>query len=145
MPKQGRNYLASMGIYIFNRGILDTLLKDDHPDATDFGKEIIPDSINKSKVISYQYDGYWTDIGNIYSFFEANLALTLDIPPFNLYDNTNTVYSRSRLLPPAKISCTTLAKTVIAEGCIIHASRLESTVVGTRTRSGLGVTILSSY
>lgn len=145
MRGQGRNYLASMGIYIFNRGILDTLLKDDHPEATDFGKEIIPDSISKCKVISYQYEGYWTDIGNIYSFFEANLALTMDIPPFNLFDKNKTVYSRSRMLPPAKISGTTLEKTVIAEGCIIHASRIENTVVGIRTRIGLGSTVVSSY
>ncbi len=145
MRNQGKNYLASMGIYIFNRDVLDNLLKNEHPDATDFGKEIIPDSINKSKVISYQYDGYWTDIGNIYSFFEANLALTLDIPPFNLYDNNKTVYSRARMLPPAKISGTTLEKTVIAEGCIIHASRIETTVAGIRTRIGLGSTVVSSY
>ncbi|MFX7844768.1 hypothetical protein ABTK14_21200, partial [Acinetobacter baumannii] len=88
------------------------------------------------KVISYQYDGYWTDIGNIYSFFEANLALTQDIPPFNLFDHTKTVYSRSRMLPPAKISGTTLEKTLIAEGSIIHASRLEQCIVGIRSRIG---------
>jgi glucose-1-phosphate adenylyltransferase len=87
MKEQGRNYLASMGIYIFNKKVLFNLLESEKKDATDFGKEIIPDAINKYKVISYQYDGYWTDIGNIYSFFEANLALTLDIPPFNLFDN----------------------------------------------------------
>ena len=83
MKAQGRNYLASMGIYVFNRKLLFDLLEDEKKDATDFGKEIIPTSIEKYKVISYQYDGYWTDIGNIYSFFEANLALTLDLPPFN--------------------------------------------------------------
>ena len=78
-----RNYLASMGIYIFSKKVLFDLLGVEKKDATDFGKEIIPDAINKYKVISYQYGGYWTDIGNIYSFFEANLALTMDIPPFN--------------------------------------------------------------
>ena len=145
MKHQGRNYLASMGIYIFNRKLLFDLLETEHKTATDFGKEIIPDSINKYKVTSFQYDGYWTDIGNIYSFFVANIALTLDLPPFNLFDSNKVVYSRARMLPPAKISGTTLEKTIIAEGCIIHASRLESTVVGIRTRIGVGTTILNSY
>jgi glucose-1-phosphate adenylyltransferase len=145
MKQQGRIYLASMGIYIFNRKLLFGLLDEEKKDATDFGKEIIPTSINKYKVTSYQYDGYWTDIGNIYSFFEANLALTMDIPPFNLFDNRHLVYSRARMLPPAKISGTTLEKTIIAEGCIIHASRLENSVVGIRTRIGAGTTIVSCY
>ncbi len=145
MRKQGRIYLASMGIYIFNKSVLDNLLKDKHPNATDFGKEIIPNSIIESKVLSYQYEGYWTDIGNIYSFFEANIALTDDIPPFNLFDNSKTVYSRARMLPPAKISGTTLEKTVIAEGSIILASRIERSVVGIRARIGHGTTIVNSY
>ena len=82
-----------------------------YPDATDFGKEIIPSSISNHKVISYQYDGYWTDIGNIYSFFEANLALTDQMyPAFNLFNNAKPVFTRARMLPPAKISGTTLRK-----------------------------------
>ncbi|HVM90065.1 MAG TPA: glucose-1-phosphate adenylyltransferase [Puia sp.] len=145
MQRMGRNYLASMGIYIFNRQLLADLLQNEYVDATDFGKEIIPQSINKYKVVSYQYDGYWTDIGNIYSFFEANLGLTNDIPDFNLFDNNNAIYTRARMLPPAKISGTTLEKTVIAEGCIINASRIENSVIGIRTRIGSGTTIVSSY
>ncbi len=145
MKAQGRNYLASMGIYVFNRKLLFDLLEVEKKDATDFGKEIIPTSIEKYKVISYQYDGYWTDIGNIYSFFEANLALTLDLPPFNLFDNQKVVYSRARMLPPAKISGTTLEKTIIAEGSIINASRIENSVIGVRSRIGHGSTIVSCY
>ncbi len=145
MKTAGRDYLASMGIYIFSRKVLFDLLQDVHKDATDFGKEIIPHSIEKYKVISYQYDGYWTDIGNIHSFFEANLSLTHDIPPFNLFDNSRAVYTRARMLPPAKISGTTLEKTIIAEGCIINASRIENSVIGIRTRVGSGTTIVSSY
>ena len=145
MQAQGRNYLASMGIYIFNRKLLFDLLQDDFADATDFGKEIIPQSIENKKVVSYQYDGYWTDIGNIYSFFEANLGLTADLPDFNLFDNTNTIYTRARMLPPAKISGTTLEKTVIAEGTIINASRIENSVIGIRSRIGHGTTVNSSY
>jgi len=145
MKLQGRNYLASMGIYIFNRKLLFDLLQGEKSTATDFGKEIIPASIDLHKVISYQYDGYWTDIGNIYSFFEANLALTLEIPLFNLFDNKNIVFSRARMLPPAKISGTTLEQTIIAEGCIIHASRVENSVIGIRSRIGHGTTIVSTY
>ncbi|TAF51022.1 MAG: glucose-1-phosphate adenylyltransferase [Sphingobacteriia bacterium] len=145
MQKTGRHYLASMGIYIFNKQVLQSLLMDVHPAATDFGKEIIPHAIEKSKVLSYQYDGYWTDIGNIYSFYEANLALTQDIPPFNLFDNQKTVYSRARMLPPAKISGTTLEKTIIAEGSIINASRIEQSVVGIRSRIGHGTTVVNTY
>jgi glucose-1-phosphate adenylyltransferase len=145
MQRLGRNYLASMGIYIFSKHVLYELLNTAHPQATDFGKEIIPDSIAHFKVASFQYDGYWTDIGNIYSFYEANLALTQEIPPFNLFDNDKTVYSRARMLPPAKISGTTLEKTIIAEGSIIHASRIEQSVVGIRARIGHGTTIVSTY
>jgi glucose-1-phosphate adenylyltransferase len=145
MQQQGRNYLASMGIYIFSRKIMQDLLMEKFPDATDFGKEILPSTINNHKVISYQYDGYWTDIGNIYSFFEANLALTEDVPDFNLFDSAHPVFTRARMLPPAKISGTTLEKTMIAEGCIILASRIENTVMGIRSRVGHGTTIVNSY
>ena len=145
MQSKGRVYLASMGIYIFTRKLLFNLLENEKPDATDFGKEILPESIGKHKVVSYQYNGYWTDIGNIHSFFEANLGLTADIPEFNLFDNSKSIYTRARMLPPAKISGTTLEKTIIAEGCIINASRVEHSVVGIRSRIGYGTTIVSSY
>jgi len=145
MQKQGRNYLASMGIYIFNKKVLANLLQQAFPNATDFGKEIIPNAISNHKVLSYQYDGYWTDIGNIYSFYEANLALTQDIPQFNLFDNSKVVFTRARMLPPAKISGTTLEKTVIAEGSIINASRIENSVVGIRSRVGNASTVVNTY
>ncbi len=145
MHRQGRVYLASMGIYIFNRDTLTEILKEVYPDFTDFGKEIIPQCINKYKVISYQYDGYWTDIGHIYSFYEANLALTEDIPPFNLFDHEKTIYSRARMLPPAKISGTVLENAIISDGSIILASRVEASVVGIRARIGANSTVLNTY
>jgi glucose-1-phosphate adenylyltransferase len=145
MKSLGRIYVASMGIYVFSRKMLFDLLEDEMKDATDFGKEIMPQAINKYKVASYQYEGYWEDIGQIASFFEANLALTDEIPPFNLFDTDNAVYTRPRMLPPAKISGTTLEKTIIAEGSIIHASRLQHCVIGIRSRVGYGTTIVSSY
>jgi len=145
MKTQGRFYLASMGIYIFNRKLLFDLLQTEYANATDFGKEIIPQSIQKYKVASYQYEGYWTDIGNIYSFFEANLGLTQELPDFNLFDNDNAIYTRPRMLPPAKISGTTLEKTLVAEGSIINASRIEHSVIGIRSRIGHGSTLVSTY
>ncbi|MBU3714389.1 MAG: glucose-1-phosphate adenylyltransferase [Ferruginibacter sp.] len=145
MQEQGRVYLASMGIYIFNRKVIFGLLNEEKKNATDFGKEIIPDSISQHKVISYQYDGYWTDIGNIHSFFEANLALTLDIPPFNLFDNNKMVFSRARMLPPAKISGTIINNSIIAEGSIIHAEKISNSVIGIRSRIGKGSIIVSCF
>ncbi|MCZ2460437.1 MAG: glucose-1-phosphate adenylyltransferase [Chitinophagales bacterium] len=145
MRQQGKVYLASMGIYIFNRKLLWEILLNEKPEATDFGKEIIPQSIAKYKVASYQYDGYWTDIGNIHSFFEANLGLTKDIPEFNLFDANRPIYTRPRMLPPSKINGTTLEKVFIAEGSIINALRIESSVIGIRSRIGMGTTLTNTY
>ena len=143
MNKEGRNYLASMGIYIFNRDVLIDLMKN--PDTNDFGKEIIPQSLGKSKITSYQFEGYWTDIGNIESFFEANLGLTDDIPQFDLYDRDKRIYTRARMLPTSKVSGTTLNKSVIAEGCIIHAAKIERSVIGVRSRIGDESTVINTY
>jgi len=145
MQTEGRDYLASMGIYIFNKDLLFDLLLGEQDNATDFGKEIIPYAITKYKVLSFQYEGYWTDIGNISSFFEANLGLTDEIPKFNLFDESKTIFSRARMLPPAKISGTTLERTVIADGCIIMAKKLEHCVVGIRTRIGKDTEITNAY
>jgi len=142
MKREGKIYLASMGIYIFNRELLVKLMETD---TKDFGKEIIPQAIKTHKVMSYQYEGYWTDIGNIESFYEANLGLTDDIPKFNLFDNSKIIYTHARMLPPSKISGTTLEKTMIADGCIILASRIEHSVIGIRSRIGKGTTIVNSY
>ena len=143
MKAEGRVYLASMGIYIFNKNLLVELMKN--PDTNDFGKEIIPQSIKEHKVISHQYEGYWTDIGNIESFFEANLGLTDDLPKFDLYSKRNRIYTHARMLPTTKISGTLLDKTVIAEGCIINASKIEHSVIGIRSRIGKETTVINTY
>ena len=145
MRAKGRDYLASMGIYIFNRQLLFDMLQNEFKDATDFGKEIIPQSIGKYKVASYQYEGYWEDIGNIPAFFHANLGLTKDLPEFNLFDNTKTIYTRARMLPPAKVSGTRLDHSIIADGCIINASHIENSVVGIRSRVGHGTSLTNTY
>ena len=143
MKAEGREYLASMGIYIFNRDLLIELMNDES--TVDFGKEILPQSIGKHKVLGYQYEGYWTDIGTIESFFEANLDLTNDLPKFNLYDNNKRIYTRARLLPTSKFSGTKIDHSVIADGCIIHADEIKHSVIGVRSRIGKGSTIINTY
>lgn len=145
MRSAGRNYLASMGIYLFKKEVLIDLLENKKKESKDFGKEIIPFAIKDHRVCSYQYGGYWTDIGNICSFFEANLALTQELPLFNLFHNEQHVYTRPRMLPPSKISGTYLLNTIAADGCIIHAERIENCVVGIRTRIGYGTKVSRCY
>ncbi|MFN1836145.1 glucose-1-phosphate adenylyltransferase [Balneola sp. MJW-20] len=141
---EGKDYLASMGIYIFNR---ETMIKlfDDNPGATDFGKELIPKCLEEGQTVcSYEFEGYWTDIGTIRSFFEANLSLADTVPEFNLYDNDNFIYTRARLLPASKLMGTTLEQSLMAEGCIIEASRIVQSVIGIRSRIGKGTTVENS-
>ena len=141
---EGKHYLASMGIYIFNRDLLVELMSN--PDTKDFGKEIIPQAIGKHKILSFQYEGYWTDIGNIDSFFEANLGLTDDIPKFNLFDNSSKIYTRARVLPPSKLTGnSSFNRSIIAEGCIIDGTQIDHSVIGIRSRVGKGSTITNSY
>jgi len=144
MQAVGRNYLASMGIYIFNRDLLVRIFAE-NPDEKDFGKEIIPRVLKEQKVLSFQYEGYWTDIGNICSFFEANLGLTDDIPEFNLFDSHQSIFTRPRMLPPTKILSTSLTKAVIAEGCILNADSIVHSVIGIRSRIGNGTSIENAY
>lgn len=144
LRSQGKVYLASMGIYLFSKKMMRQLFLD-NPDAMDFGKEIIPYSIeNGLKVSSYSFNGYWTDIGTIRSFYEANIALTDDIPEFNLFDNQKVVYTRPRLLGPSKIFGTWFNQAVIAEGSIIHAKKIERSVIGIRSRIGKNTEISNS-
>lgn len=142
MQAKGRVYLASMGIYIFNKKTLYELLQGN--DRTDFGKEIIPQSIQTHKVISYQYEGYWTDIGTIPSFFDANLGLTDPIPEFNLFDK-DPIFTRARMLPPSKMSGTNLQNVLVSDGCIINASRIIRSIIGIRTRIGFDTQIENCY
>jgi glucose-1-phosphate adenylyltransferase len=136
---EGKEYMASMGIYVFNRKTLSRLF-DQYPHFTDFGKEIIPTAINEgTKVKGYSYTGYWTDIGNIKSYFDANLDLTEPIPNFNLFDQDKLIYTRARMLPPTKFSGNTILKgSVISEGCIINAREIERCIIGNRARIGFG-------
>jgi len=143
MASQNRPYLASMGIYIFNRKLLIEIMED--KSTVDFGKDIIPNSIGKLKTYSYQYEGYWTDIGNIDSFFEANIGLTDDIPKFDLYNKSKQIYTRARMLPTSKISNTDVKKSIISEGCIINAKKIERSIIGIRARIGEESVVTNTY
>ena len=141
LKASGREYLASMGIYVFSKGVLRKLLAENA--GLDFGKEIIPEAIENCKVLSYQFDSYWTDIGTIRSFFEANISLTDDIPDFNLFGEP--VYTRARMLPPSKISGTTLNHAIVSDGCISLADKIERSVIGVRSRIAAGTVIKRTY
>lgn len=140
---QGKEYLASMGIYVFGKEILKKMFGEDPGD--DFGKELIPNAIsNGYKTLSYQYNGYWTDIGTIGSFFEANMDLTNEVPKFNMF-SSSPIYTRPRMLPPSKINGSFVNKAVFGDGSIIMADKIEHTLVGNRTRIDKGSTVIKSY
>jgi glucose-1-phosphate adenylyltransferase len=125
-----KEYLASMGIYIFNAPVMEEMLNND---MTDFGKEIIPMAIKTKKINSYIFDGYWEDIGTIRSFYEANIDLTQMTPSFNFYDEDEPVYTHMRNLPPSKINKAQIDATLTAEGCVITDSKLTHSVIGVRS------------
>ena len=140
---EGKEYLASMGIYVFNKKVLKKIFDEDPGD--DFGGELIPNAItNKYKTLSFQYDGYWTDIGTIDSFYEANLDLTAELPKFNLF-STTPIYTRARMLPPSKINGSYVSKAIISDGCIILADKIENSIIGNRTRVDTGASINNTY
>ena len=134
-------FQASMGIYVFNRQALIEALDND---LVDFGKHIIPRSIEKYKVQSYIFQGYWEDIGTIRSFFDANLALTDDKPPFSFFDTTRPVYTHARFLPASKIQGAVVKNAVISDGCVISDAQIERAVIGVRSYIKSGTTIRHS-
>jgi len=127
--RKGRNYLASMGIYIFNKKAIKKLFSE-QPNAVDFGKEIIPYAIKKKyKVSSYAFNHYWTDIGTIRSYFEASIGLTDPLPEFNLFTQ-RAVFTKPKMIAPTKIFGTEIKKVVLSEGCRIKAKKIHRSIVG---------------
>jgi glucose-1-phosphate adenylyltransferase len=137
-------YIASMGIYVFNKEVLQKLLEE-FPDQTDFGKEIIPNCSKDYNVQAYLFDDYWEDIGTIRAFYDANLALTQQPQPsFSFYDEKAPIYTRSRYLPPSKLLNSQVTESMIAEGCIIKECRIHHCVLGLRSRIEAGCVIEDS-
>jgi len=135
----GRDYLASMGIYVFHKRFLVNLLLEST--AADFGKDLIPQAVPNYRVFAYVYDGYWEDIGTIRSFYEANLALTGTSPQFNFYDVSTPIYTHPRNLPGSKLSSCNIHQSILSEGCILSGSDIKHSIIGVRSRIGSGTTI----
>src|SRR5690606_2507825 len=140
MEQQGRTYLASMGMYIFNRGLLQELLEAS-PTEHDFGKEIIPKAIKTRRVLSYPFEGYWSDVGTIRSFFEANLMLAQRFPEYDIYNPTSPLYTNARILRPAKIVSSYLQESLVGEASVIINSQISNSVIGIRSFIGNNTTI----
>ena len=143
VESRGRDFLASMGIYLFRRQTLaDVLHKTNYHD---FGREVFPASIRSRKVQLHLFDGYWEDIGTIRSFYDANLMLTKAAPPFELSSATSPIYSRARFLPPTRLDGAAIHESLVADGCVIgRGARIENSVIGLRCRIGADVVIRNS-
>jgi glucose-1-phosphate adenylyltransferase len=140
-PADAELYQGSMGIYVFNRQILVDALANNYDD---FGKHVIPASLQKNKVFAYIFQGYWEDIGTVRAFFEANLALTDTLPPYNFFDHLNPIYTHARFLPASKINGAQVNRAIIADGCIITDANIERAVIGIRSVIENGSTIRNS-
>ena len=135
-------YIASMGIYIFNAQEMEQALNND---KTDFGKEIIPDIIKSKPVSSYLFDGYWEDIGTVKAFYEANLNLASDKPSFNFYDEDMPIYTHRRHLPATKANFCSLSNALASEGSIITNATIVNSIVGVRTFIEAGASLDGVY
>ncbi|HUJ42317.1 MAG TPA: glucose-1-phosphate adenylyltransferase [Opitutaceae bacterium] len=128
-PATEKRSLASMGIYVFSRGVLQDALDNT---MTDFGKEVIPSLLGKKRLFAYVFEGYWEDIGTVRSFFDANLALAQPLPPFNFYLHTAPIYTHARFLPASKINKCFIDYVVVGDGSIITDATLKHCVIGIR-------------
>jgi len=142
IPGRGTVWLASMGIYLFKRDALETAVED--PTLVDFGKHVIPWAIDKMHVHAHFFDGYWEDVGTIRSYYQANLDLCGELPPFDFYDARRPVYTHPRFLPPSKVENCTLRRALLSEGCIVLGAEIERSIVGVRSRVGHGARIRES-
>ncbi|MGO8674233.1 MAG: glucose-1-phosphate adenylyltransferase [Limisphaerales bacterium] len=129
IKQQGELFLASMGIYLFNRAIVKQLLDNT---LTDFGKHIIPKAIQDRRVFSFVFQGYWEDIGTIRAFFDASLDLTNELPRFNFFDMAAPIFSRPRFLPGSKINGAQIDHAIISDGCIINRATIIHSIIGLR-------------
>jgi glucose-1-phosphate adenylyltransferase len=134
-------YIASMGIYVFEKRILHELLSQS-PDRTDFGREVIPASARDYNIQAYLFKDYWEDIGTIEAFYNANLALTYQPdPPFSFYDEKAPIYTRSRYLPPTKLLDSHVIESMVGEGCILKECTVKRSVIGIRSRIETGCVV----
>ncbi|WBW99817.1 glucose-1-phosphate adenylyltransferase [Oceanirhabdus sp. W0125-5] len=124
-PENAKSNLASMGVYIFDWKLLRKYLIEDEQDETsanDFGKNIIPKMLNNGvDLYAYKFDGYWKDVGNVKSLWEANMDLLKENNKLNIHDTNWSIYSNDPVGPPHYISESGKVKSAILnDGCIIH-------------------------
>jgi glucose-1-phosphate adenylyltransferase len=141
LEKEEELFQASMGIYLFNRDVLIECLTND---LADFGKHVIPQSIERYNVRAYIFQGYWEDIGTVRAFYEANLDLTDILPEYSFFDANAPIYTHPRFLPGSKVNGAILRQAIIADGCIISDAHLERCVIGVRSTIQSGATIRDS-
>ncbi len=140
----GQPYLASMGIYLFNRTTLVDLLRSSG--AADFGHEVLPSAIPAHRVQAHLFDGYWEDIGTVGAFHNANIELTREQPPFDFAAEEGPIFTRTRFLPCSRIQGATVKNSLICDGSVIgHGTVIENSVIGVRSRIGENVTIRDTY
>ena len=133
-PKEPKSTNASMGIYVFNWDVLRNALiadEEDENSSNDFGKNIIPTLLSQGhKMMAYNFDGYWKDVGTIDSLWEANMELLGKDPEFNIRgDERMKIYARNNALPSSYIDEN--AKTTncfIAEGSEIYGTVSHSII-----------------
>ncbi len=141
-PRGPRDYLANMGIYVFGKDLLIDLLNSSG--AVDFGSQMIPEAVASYRVHAWLFDGYWTDIGTIRSFYVANLALTTAQPQFDFYNFKNPVFTHPRNLPGSKLNNCNLHQSIVSEGCVLAGADVKHSIIGVRSRVGNGSTIKNS-
>lgn len=134
-------FMASMGIYVFNTETLQEVLEEDH---VDFGRDILPQSIEKRKVLGYVFDGFWEDIGTIRRFYDVNLRMARADPPFDFYDAHAPIYTHARFLPGSEVQDSRLDEVLLSDGCRIFSATVRETVVGLRCVIGTEANIQSS-
>ncbi len=132
-------FLGSMGIYIFNKKVLQQLLCENS--HHDFGNGIIPYAIQNRKVFGYMFNGYWEDVGTIRSFYDAMMDLVKPVPNFNFYEVSTPIFTRPRYLPGAKITGCHICRSVINEGAILEECSIEDTMIGIRSRIRRGAVL----
>ncbi len=142
-PESQRDYLGSMGIYLFKRKALVELLTKDTRE--DFGKHLIPTQVSSGRIAAFLYDGYWEDIGTIETFYQANMALTQPDPKFSFYDEVRPIFTCRYDLPPAKFYHTQIKQTILCEGSVIDADEVSHSLLGPRTVVHKGSIIRDSY
>jgi len=142
IPGGGSGLLASMGIYVFSRQALRQAMAE--AGLVDFGKHVIPGAVPHSRVHAYVHRGYWEDVGTIRSYYQANLALTQPIPPFDFYEAGSPVYTHPRFLPATKVEDCVVRNALLSEGCIVVGSQVERSVIGIRSRIGQGCRVRDS-